>query len=126
VPEELETPKFPLEGRDMKLITRDEIIASFLLAPRIRSGPGTWHVRRITSCTILECSREVQLSEAQTMQYISAHTSIPVPAVIDAWEMEDPTYNDEPNKCYTLMDYAQGQVLEDDWDELSSKAQKHI
>ncbi|KAH9221789.1 kinase-like domain-containing protein [Leptodontidium sp. 2 PMI_412] len=123
MPTEVGTEIFPLEGRDLKSITRDEIIASIPLAPKLRSAPGTWPVHRITSSIILKCGRE---AEARTMRYISSHTSIPVPAVIDAWEVENARYEDEPNTCYILMDYVQGQVLEDVWGELSSKAQVHI
>ncbi|KAL5319977.1 hypothetical protein ACEPPN_013036 [Leptodophora sp. 'Broadleaf-Isolate-01'] len=123
MPTEVGTEIFPLEGRDLKSITRDEIIASIPLAPKLRSAPGTWPVNRITSSTILKCGRE---AEARTMRYISSHTSIPVPAIIDAWEVEDATYEDEPNTCHILMDYVQGQAREDVWGELSSKAQVHI
>ncbi|KAH7321947.1 kinase-like domain-containing protein [Rhexocercosporidium sp. MPI-PUGE-AT-0058] len=77
---EVETQKFPLEGRDLRSSR-----------PKAHEQP-----------------------------------SIPVPAVIDAWEVEDPTYEDEPNTCYILMNYVPGQVLQDVWDELDTEAQKKI
>ncbi|KAG4431274.1 hypothetical protein IFR05_013240 [Cadophora sp. M221] len=126
MPTEFGTEIFPLEGWDLKSITRDEIIASIPLAPKLQSSPSAWPVHRIISSSVLKYGREVQLAEARTMQYISSHTNIPVPAVIDAWEAEGTTYEDEPNTCYILMDYVQGQVLQDVWDELGSKAQVHI
>lgn len=60
------------------------------------------------------------------MRYVAEHTKIRLPSVIDAWEVEDATEDDESNTCYILIEYINGKVLIDIWDELAEVAQRGI
>lgn len=96
---------FPLEGRDLSLVTRDEIIASIPGAPEIRWCRGAPSLARVTSTTILKWGRHIHLFEARNMQYVAEYTKVHLPAVIDAWEVEDATDEEESNTFYILMEY---------------------
>ncbi|KAH6714189.1 phosphotransferase enzyme family protein [Leptodontidium sp. MPI-SDFR-AT-0119] len=117
---------YPLEGRNLALVTRDEIIESISVAPEIRWCEGAASLARVTSSAIVKWGRHIHLSEARTMQYVAEHTKIRLPAVIDAWEAEDATEDDEFNTCYILMEYINGKVLIDIWDELDEIARRGI
>lgn len=60
------------------------------------------------------------------MQYVAEHTKLRLPTVIDVWEAEDSTTEDEPNTCYILMECINGKVLFDIWDELDEVVRRGI
>ncbi|KFX92847.1 hypothetical protein V490_05156 [Pseudogymnoascus sp. VKM F-3557] len=117
---------YPLEGRDLALVTRDEIIRSISVAPEIRWCEGAASLARVTSSAIVKWGRHVHLFEARNMQYVAEHTEICVPTVIDSWEVEDATEEDESNTCYILMEYINGKMLIDVWDGLDEIARSRI
>ncbi|KAI9659660.1 MAG: hypothetical protein M1829_006568 [Trizodia sp. TS-e1964] len=57
---------------------------------------------------------------------LSECTSIPVPAVIDAWEVEVESEFDESNTCYIVMKYIEGQVVADIWETLDTDARRNL
>ncbi|CZR68444.1 uncharacterized protein PAC_18343 [Phialocephala subalpina] len=126
MPTGIAAEKYPLEGRDLQLVTRDEIVKSISIAPEIRLCEGAPSVARVTSSAVVKWGRHIHLSEARNMQYVIEHTQIRLPTVIDAWEVDDMTEGDEFNTCYILMEYINGKVLIDIWDELDEKAQRGI
>ncbi|KAG4436843.1 hypothetical protein IFR05_007692 [Cadophora sp. M221] len=87
----------PLEGRNLALVTRDEIIESIPVAPEIRWCEGAASLARVTSSAIVKWGRHIHLSEARNMHYVAEHAKIRLPTVIDAWEAEDATEDDESN-----------------------------
>ncbi|KAI9743058.1 MAG: hypothetical protein M1818_003353 [Claussenomyces sp. TS43310] len=126
MPSRIAAENYPLEGRDLALVTRDEITESISVAPEIRLCDGAPSVARVTSSAVVKWSRHIHLSEVRNMRYLAEHTKIPLPHDIDAWEAEDTTEGDEFNMCYILMEYINGKVLIDVWDELDETAQHGI
>ncbi len=105
--------EFPLEGRNLGSITRDEVIKSISVSPEFRLCGGAPSVARVSSSAVVKWGRHVHLFEARNMRYISEHTQIPLPTVIDAWEVDDATEEDEPNACYIFMEFVPGRLLID-------------
>ncbi|KAF3924129.1 hypothetical protein AA313_de0201272 [Arthrobotrys entomopaga] len=61
----------------------------------------------------------ISQQEADTMTFVRTHTSIPVPRVYDS-------YHDEEGHGYIVMDYIQGDTLENRWKHLDSAAKAKI
>lgn len=83
-------------------------------------------VARITKSIIVKYGRYVHLHEARNMQYISQHTDIRLPAVLDAWEVEDKSSCDESNTYYIVMQYIDGRLVSDIWDGLDLESRRSI
>jgi aminoglycoside phosphotransferase (APT) family kinase protein len=109
---------FPLEGRDLTDVSREEIVRSIPYAPRVHGSITAPPLARIASSAIVKWGRNIQLSEARNMLYVARHTSINLPRVIDAWEVEDAPEDWYPSRGYILMEYIKGITLDDCWDEL--------
>jgi serine/threonine protein kinase len=119
-------PPFPLEGRDLAQVTRTEVAEAVKIAPEIRSCLGGPSIARVTSSAIVKYGRHIHLHEARNMQYVSENTNIRLPAVVDAWEAEDKTLYDESNTCYIVMEYIEGRLVSDIWDDLDDKGRRSI
>lgn len=138
---------YPLEGRNLAQVTREEIAEAVLTAPRINliqgvpsnpdlssSGrtapqiyPGlcTPPIARVSSSMVVKYGRHIQLCEARNMQWVAENTSIRVPKVVDAWEANDktPTRN---NTCYIVMEYIEGKPLSDIWADLNLESRRSM
>ncbi|KAI5464364.1 kinase-like domain-containing protein [Mariannaea sp. PMI_226] len=60
------------------------------------------------------------MAEAETMRFIRANTSIPVPEVQNAYR------DDESGEVTIIMDFVEGQTLKDAWDEYSEAEQESV
>ena len=49
-----------------------------------------------------------------------------IPAVIDAWEVEDKPADDQSNTCYILMEYIEGRRVSDIWEDLDMNTRHNI
>lgn len=118
--------KFPLERRNPALVSRDEIIASISVSPEIRLCEGAPSIARVSSSSVVKWGRHIHLHEARNMQYIAKHTEILLPTIIDAWEVDDATEEDESKTCYIFMEFVPGKLVVDIWDELDKKGRQNI
>jgi hypothetical protein len=114
--------KFPLEGRNLASVTRDEIIKSISVSPEFRLCEGAPSVARVSSSAVVKWGRHIHLFEARNMQYVAEHTQILLPTIIDAWEVDDATQEDESNTCYILIEFVPRKLVIDIWDDLDEKA----
>jgi hypothetical protein len=121
-------PLFPLEGRDIVQVTRDEIVNAIDLAPQIHQFLGGPSIARISSSMVVKHGRHIQLCEARNMQYVSEHTDIRLPKVIDAWEVQDRRTDDddEPNIGYIVMECVNGKQLSDIWPDLDPEGRLKV
>ena len=117
---------YPFQDHDLPQVTRAEIIEAISIAPRIHPLIGGPALARITSTTVLKYGRHVQLCEARNMLFVREKTKIPVPAVIDAWEVEDRRADDEGNTTYILMQYIEGRLVSDMWDDLNVNKRRDL
>ena len=113
---------YPLEGYDLAHVARNELIKAISVAPKIHPFIGGPCMARVASSAIVKYGRHIQLCEARNMQFVSKNTSIRLPAVIDAWEAEDKTSQDERNTCYIVMEYIEGRLVSDIWDDMDINA----
>ena len=118
--------KFPLEGRNLLSVTRDEVIKSISVSPEFRLCEGAASIARVSSSGVVKWGRHIHLFEARNMQYIAKHTQILLPTIIDAWEVDDATEEDESNTCYIFMEFVPGKLVVDIWDDLDEKARQNI
>lgn len=117
---------YPLEGCDLANVARNDFIKAISIAPKIQSFVGGPCMACVASSAIVKYGRLIQLCEARNMKFISKNTSIRLPAVIDAWEAEDKTFYDERNTCYIVMEYIEGRLVSDLWDDLDTKARNKL
>ncbi|RDB23520.1 hypothetical protein Hypma_009008 [Hypsizygus marmoreus] len=68
--------------------------------------------------TFLKAGRHISLTEADTMRFVSLHTSIPVPKVQRAWCNDGITY--------IIMDFVQGEELEAVWRKMSEPVKRRV
>jgi aminoglycoside phosphotransferase len=81
---------------------------------------GSYHIFRIWKRTVMKSGRHVRLTEATTMRYIAAHTSIPVPKVLDAWALSN-------GGASILMEWVEGaDTLEHRWPLMSDAQKKRV
>ena len=60
------------------------------------------------------------------MRYVSKHTQILLPTVLDALEVDDATEEDDSNACYILMEVVPWSLIIDIWDGLEEDARQSI
>lgn len=141
-------PPYPLEGRDLAQVTREEIAEAVLTAPRvnpIEGGPsialppipgdvptsqiypvlGPPPIARISSSAVVKYGRHIQLCEARNLQWVAENTCIQVPKVIDAWEADNRT-STRGNTCYIVMEYIEGKLLSHIWPDLDLESRRSI
>lgn len=119
-------PLFPLEGRDLTKVTRTELAKAVKIAPAIKSYLGGPSIARVTSSAIVKYGRHIRLQESRNMRHVSENTNIRLPAVIDAWEADDKRPYDENNTSYIVMEYIEGRLVSDIWNDLDSEGRCDI
>lgn len=73
---------------------------------------GMVQVYRVNPQTVIKLSEPPRLTEAEALRFVRSKTSIPVPEVYDA-------YTDESiERGVIVMEYIEGDVLRDVWDEM--------
>ena len=119
-------PSYPLEGRDLAQVARDEIVQAVAIALEIRTFVGGPSIARVSSSAVVKYGRHIHLCEARNMQYVSENTDIRLPAVIDAWEADDKTQYDQYNTCYIVMEYIEGRLVSDIWLDLDFESRRSL
>ncbi|OJJ03199.1 hypothetical protein ASPVEDRAFT_134045 [Aspergillus versicolor CBS 583.65] len=78
------------------------------------------HVYKVDPKTVVKLIEPPRLAEAETLRFIRAKTSIPVPEVYDA-------YIDESiDRGVIVMEYIEGDVLRDVWDDMADDEQEGV
>ncbi|KAF3918725.1 hypothetical protein AA313_de0209287 [Arthrobotrys entomopaga] len=98
----------------MRILTADEIERGTRLIPGSLKD-----IRKIDDSTVVEIGH-YRLSEGAAMQYVAEHTKIPVPKVYGCYK------DDETQKTHIVMEYIEGDCLEDLWDELELDKKEDI
>ena len=75
-------------------------------------------VIRLTKHTVFK-EAFLTAHEAETMQFVSQNTSIPIPKVIDHWPMSQGTEG-------IVMEFIQGRPLETIWPSLNDDQRSHL
>jgi tRNA A-37 threonylcarbamoyl transferase component Bud32 len=118
-------PSFPLDRRDIYDIPRVEVISAATKAPLVFEGGGVI-IARVHENAVLKFGREVRLSEAKNMRFARQFTTIWIPAVIDAWEVEAPEVGEDRGMGYLLMEYIEGSLVSDIWPTLDTQTRHSI
>ncbi|KAL8832513.1 MAG: hypothetical protein Q9170_004846 [Blastenia crenularia] len=105
--------KSSTSGRES--ITRDLLLQAPTLGPDTPS-----HIRLINPTTVAKSGDAIRLTEAASMRFVRAKTSIPVPEVVDAF------VHPETKHVCILMEYIDGQPLNEVWDTYSEIQKEHI
>jgi aminoglycoside phosphotransferase (APT) family kinase protein len=80
---------------------------------------GSPRVYRLTKTVAVKFCSKSRSHEAETMQFVSRHTSIPIPRVLHVWTNED--------GCATMMmEWVEGQRLHTVWPRLTSVDKLHV
>jgi serine/threonine protein kinase len=72
-----------------------------------------WGALQLDRRRFIKRGTRVRITEAKTMEFIAANTTIPVPRVLDTF-----TYNGTP---YIIMEYVEAFVLEDVWPKMTTE-----
>lgn len=70
--------------------------------------------------TVVKTGRVVRMAEAETMRFVSANTTIPVPKVHNAY------VDDSSGYVAIVMDFVQGENLDKAWDRLDSDQRESV
>ncbi|KAL8642346.1 MAG: hypothetical protein Q9226_008523, partial [Calogaya cf. arnoldii] len=88
-------------------------------APTIAPDAAS-NVRLINPTTVARTGDGIRLTEAASMRFVRSKTSIPVPEVIDAFVQH------ETKHVCILMEYIDGQPLDQVWDTYTDLQKDHI
>ncbi|PGH05801.1 hypothetical protein GX51_02774 [Blastomyces parvus] len=78
------------------------------------------HVYRLGEHKVAKLCVPAQLMQAEAMRFVRKHTSLPVPEVYDAY------VDESSDSGVIIMDYVEGNVLRDVWDDLTGEQQSSI
>lgn len=87
-------------------LSPSEWASATLLAPD--TTPGVW---KVDSHIVAKTGNATRAAEAITMELVRSKTSTPVPEVFNTHIVE------ETGECCILMEFIEGDVLRDIWDE---------
>ncbi|RAO69398.1 uncharacterized protein BHQ10_005410 [Talaromyces amestolkiae] len=75
---------------------------------------------RVDDRTVVKLCEPNRLAEAEALRYVRSHTKVPVPEVYDS-------YVDESiNRGVIVMEYAEGDVLRDVWEDMDDEHRENI
>jgi hypothetical protein len=94
-------------------------IGGFLYKPILLPIGEIDHIRRLDRYTSVKHSHGKEISEAATMRYVAAHTTVPVPAIIDSWL-------DREGREIIVMSYVPGEDLRFLWPRLDEQQRDDI
>ncbi|KAJ5195821.1 Aminoglycoside phosphotransferase [Penicillium cf. viridicatum] len=115
---------FPADGKDINSITNETLATLLTSAPIIHQLGGTTVVR-LSEDLVMKGGGSVLASEAEMLNLIASRTSIRVPRVHRSFQVEDDTQY-FGTAGYILMDFIQGQPLDECWNSLSRAKQEEI
>ncbi|CAI7583456.1 unnamed protein product [Penicillium glandicola] len=115
---------FPLDGKDLNSITDEALAAFFTSAPIIHQLDGTTVVR-LSKKLIMKGGGSVLTSEANMLSLLSSRGSIRVPRVHRSFQVKDDTKY-FGTAGYIVMDFVQGQPLDECWGGLPPTTQVEI
>ncbi|CAG8903075.1 unnamed protein product [Penicillium egyptiacum] len=115
---------FPLCEKDLNSITDEALAALLTSAPIIHQLGGTTVVR-LSEKLIMKGGGSVLASEAKMLSLIASRASIRVPRVHRSFQVKDDTQY-FGTSGYIVMDFIQGQHLDECWDGLSLSTQGKI
>ncbi|OAX77473.1 hypothetical protein ACJ72_08229 [Emergomyces africanus] len=78
------------------------------------------HIYRFEERKIAKLCMPAQVTQAETMQFVRKNTSLPVPEVYDAY------VDESSNRGIIVMEYVEGNILRDVWDDLTGEQQSSI
>ncbi|KAJ9357574.1 hypothetical protein DTO282F9_1422 [Paecilomyces variotii] len=98
-----------------RIIDKSELVDSNRLVP-----DDLINIYRVDEKTVVKLCEPFRLAEAEALRYVHSRTSIPVPKVFNA-------YVDESlNRGVIVMEYVEGEVLRDVWDDMDDGRRKKI
>ncbi|KAJ5196736.1 Aminoglycoside phosphotransferase [Penicillium cf. viridicatum] len=115
---------FPLCGKDLNSVT-DEALAALLTSALIIHKLGGITVVRLSEKLIMKGGGSVLVSEAKMLNLVGSRASIRVPQVHRSFQVEDDTQY-FGTSGYIVMDFIQGQPLDQCWDSLPPSTQGEI
>lgn len=77
-------------------------------------------VYKVDSRTVVKTADSVRMTEAETMRFVRANTTIPVPEVRNAY------VDDSNGHAVIVMDFVEGENLDTAWDKLGGDARESI
>jgi hypothetical protein len=85
-------------------------------------------VARLSPTVIVKYGDNVHVNDAKALEYVSTHTSIPVPRVFANYTYGPIDRDEEPSgfDTYIFMEYLEGQSLDKEWNNLDDKAKSTV
>lgn len=121
MPTSASTFLFPPGGKSIECVSREEIMHAARTAPILHEQRGV-AVARVHKDAMLKYGPDVHLSEARNMRLVMESTEVRLPILFDAWKVED----DNEKIVYLLMQYIEGDVLDEKWPGLNFHARQDI
>jgi hypothetical protein len=112
---------FPLDGKDLASVTDEALATLITTAPIIHQLGGTTVVR-LSEKLIMKGGGSVLASEAKMLSLIASRASIRIPRIHRTFQVEDHTQY-FGTSGYIVMDFIQGQPLDECWNGLSLDTQ---
>lgn len=108
---------FPFDDVGMRTIERHTIVHALSTAPKIWDNGGV----KIAQGVVVKYGHDVNICEANNMKFVSQHTTIRLPALLDSWVETECSDNVEGGEsiCYIVMSYMDGKLVDELWSELS-------
>ncbi|KAB8069845.1 kinase-like domain-containing protein [Aspergillus leporis] len=112
---------FPFDDIDIRTIQRHTLVHALSTAPKIWDNGGV-KVARIARGVVVKYGHDVNICEADNMRYVSQHTTIRLPSLLDSWVEVECGDNIEGGEtiCYIVMSYIDGILVDEVWSELSN------
>ncbi|KAJ5102268.1 Aminoglycoside phosphotransferase [Penicillium alfredii] len=115
---------FPLDGKDLDSIP-DETLAILLESAPVLHKLGSTTVVRLSQHLIMKGGGSVLPCESESLNLIASKTGIRAPRVHRSFQVQDETQY-FGTRGYIVMDFIEGQPLDECWGSLSYDNQRHV
>ncbi|KAF4976358.1 hypothetical protein FZEAL_6956 [Fusarium zealandicum] len=118
---------FPLDGRDIILLSDEELLNAHSTAPRLHEY-GHVKITRVSKSLVIKGGFAVAKSESENMIFASEFMHLPVPKVHHTFTANIPSafQTDLVKAYFIVMDYIPGSTLEKYWPWLDGDARQLV